>query len=93
MRTSGATQRGCVMRATFRLALSRANRLVKPKSPIFTCSRHNRWLISAADRYLACQTALKTYTLHTTSNLECDFNFWRSGPELCSACCAMQRAA
>jgi hypothetical protein len=46
------------------------------------------------DRYLACQTEQKTYTyLHTTSNLEGDFKFWRSGPELCSACCAMQRAA
>lgn len=38
--TSGATQRGCVMRLTFRLAVLHARRLVKPKSPILTCTKH-----------------------------------------------------
>ena len=39
-RTSGATQRGCVMRLTLRVAVLQARRLVKPKSPIFTCEAH-----------------------------------------------------
>jgi hypothetical protein len=51
-RTSGATQRGCVMRLTLIVSLLRFRRLVNPKSPIFTCTTTGAAVIATSKNLL-----------------------------------------